>query len=114
MKNIFAVCAYVLSIIGAVFVLIFRRNDAFAAYHAKQSLGIAVAAIVAFVVWAVGGWVISWIPYIGFIVAVACFALVIAAYITLAICSIVGIKYAWQGKQQPVPIIGEKILRYLG
>ena len=114
MKNIFAVCAYVLSILGAAFVLIFRRNDAFAAYHAKQSLGIAIAAIVAFVVWAVGGWVISWVPYIGFIVAVACFALVIVAYIALAICSIIGIKYAWQGKQQPVPIIGEKILRYLG
>ena len=113
MKNIFAVCAYVLSIFGAAFVLIFRKKDTFAAYHAKQSLGIAVAAALALAVWALIGWAISWIPYVGFIVAVACFALVIAAHVTLAICSIIGIKYAWQGKQQPVPIIGERILRYL-
>ena len=56
---------------GAIAVLLFRRDDRFAVYHAKQSLGLVGLAIVIFVVWTIAGWIISWIPFIGFILAMA-------------------------------------------
>jgi uncharacterized membrane protein len=98
--------AYLLNIIGALYVLLARRNDKFAVYHAKQSLGITLLAIAVFVIWIVVAWIIAWIPYVGFIFAMALFSLVIAAYLVLAIVYILGMKYALDEKMQPVPIFG--------
>jgi uncharacterized membrane protein len=113
MSRYFAFFAYLLNVIGAVFVLLFRRNDQFAVYHAKQSLGLIVLAGVIFLVWAVVGWVISWIPFIGFIFAMAMFALVIAAYIAITISWFLGMKYALGEQMQPVPMVGGLIQRFL-
>lgn len=111
MSKYFAFFAYLLSIIGALYVLIFRRKDDFAVYHAKQSLGIVFLAISLFVAWMGFGWIISWIPYVGFIFAIAFFSLVIAGYLVLFVSWIIGIKYALDEKKQPVPIVGGYALR---
>jgi len=102
----FALLAYLLSLVGALYVLLARRNDKFAVYHAKQSLGIAMLALVVLITWIVIAWILAWIPYFGFIFAMASFALVIAAYLVLAIAYILGMKYALDEKMQPVPIVG--------
>jgi uncharacterized membrane protein len=102
----FALLAYLLSLVGALYVLLARRNDKFAVYHAKQSLGIAMLALVVLITWIVIAWILAWIPYLGFIFAMASFALVIAAYLVLAIAYILGMKYALDEKMQPVPIVG--------
>jgi uncharacterized membrane protein len=113
MSKYFAFFAYLLSLIGAIIVLLVRRHDRFAVYHAKQSLGILLIAVGVLLGWIVVGWVVSWIPYIGFIVAIALFALVIAAYIILAVCWLIGMGYALHEKMQPVPLVGGLILRVL-
>ena len=113
MNRYSAFFAYLFSVVGAIFVLFFRRNDRFAVYHAKQSLGFIVLAIVLFVVWGIAGWVISWIPFIGFILAMATFAPVIAGFITLVISWIVGMRYALNEQMQPVPMVGGLIQRFL-
>jgi uncharacterized membrane protein len=110
-SKVFAFLAYLLSIIGALYVLFARREDEFAVYHAKQSLGIAIIAIGVFIAWVVFGWIISWIPYIGFIFAMALFSLVIAAYVLLIISCITGMVNALQMKRQPVWVIGDWILQ---
>jgi uncharacterized membrane protein len=111
MSRYIAFLAYLLSVVGAVFVLLFRRNDRFAVFHAKQSLGLVLLAVMVIIIWAVAGWLMSWIPYIGFIFAMATFALVIASYMTLFISWLMGIKYALEEKMQPVPVIGGLIQR---
>jgi uncharacterized membrane protein len=113
MSRYAAFFAYFLSVIGAIFVLLFRRNDRLAVYHAKQSIGLIVVAVAIFAIWAIIGWVVSWIPFLGFIFAMAAFALVIAAYITLAVSWIAGMKYALDEKMQPVPMFGGLIQRFL-
>jgi len=113
MSRYVAFFAYLLSVIGAVVVLLLRRDDRFAVYHAKQSLGLVLLAVVAVVVWTVAGWLMSWVPYVGFILAMATFALVIAAYITLVIGWLIGMKYALEEKMQPVPVVGGLIQRFL-
>ena len=111
--QIFACLAYLLNIVGALYVLLFRRKDAFAVYHAKQSLGITLVAIVVFIAWVVIGWLLSWIPYIGLIFAMALFSLVIVAYIVLIRDYIIGLVYVFHAKMQPVPIVGRIIIRLL-
>jgi uncharacterized membrane protein len=102
----FAFLAYLLSVVGALYILLARRNDKFAVYHAKQSLGITILALAVLIVWIVIAWIIAWIPYVGFIFAMALFSLVMAAYLVLAIVYILGMKYALDEKMQPVPIVG--------
>jgi uncharacterized membrane protein len=111
MSKYFAFIAYLLSVIGAAFILLARRNDRFAVYHAKQSLGLFLVAIGVLLAWIVVGWTLAWIPYIGFIFAMALFALAIAAYIALIVCWFMGMHYALDGKIQPVPLVGGLILR---
>ncbi len=113
MSRYIAFFAYLLSVVGAVFVLLFRRDDRFAVYHAKQSLGLVLLAIAILIVWGVAGWLVSWIPYLGFIIAIATFALVIAAYITLMIGWLFGMKSALEERMQPVPVVGGLIQRFL-
>ncbi len=109
--KLFALFAYLLSFIGALLVLFLRRKDDFARYHARQSLGIALLALALFAAWGVVGWVMAWIPAVGFLFAVALFSLVIAGCFMLIISSISGMVYAVQGKMQPPLFIGEIALK---
>jgi uncharacterized membrane protein len=101
-----AFLAYLLSIFGWLYVFLFRREDEFAVYHAKQSMVLTIAAIGAPVVWAVAAWVVAWIPLIGPVIAAALFALVLLAYVALGAIWIVGMVNALQAKMKPVPIVG--------
>jgi uncharacterized membrane protein len=111
MSKYLAFFAYLFSAIGAAFVLLTRRNDRLAVYHAKQSLGLLIVAVGVLLSWIVVGWVLAWIPYVGFIFAMALFALVIAAYIALIVCWFMGMHYALDEKMQPVPLVGDLILK---
>jgi hypothetical protein len=46
-------------IFGWFIVVIVARKDRFAAYHAKQSLGLSLAVILAPLLWLVIGWLIA-------------------------------------------------------
>lgn len=109
--KIFALFAYLLSFISALLVLFLRRKDEFARYHARQSLGITGIALALFVAWGGIGWVMAWIPAVGFILTISLFSLVIAGYLMLIISSISGMVYAVQGKMQPPLFIGEIALK---
>ena len=102
----FALGAYLFSFVGALYVLFARRNDKLAVYHARQSLGLALFALAAFIVWVVLAWLLTWIPYVGFILGMALFSLVIAAYLVLFGSCLAGMKSALHEKMQPVPIFG--------
>jgi uncharacterized membrane protein len=101
-----AFLAYLLSLPGALFVLLARRDDAFAVYHARQSLAIVIAAIVTPLAWVVVAWVCAWIPLVGAVVGLSLFALVIAAYAGLAVSWIVGMVFALRGLARPAPLVG--------
>ena len=104
-SKLFAFLAYLLLIIGWLLVLLFRRNDKFAMYHTKQSVMLVIGAVVVPLVWAVAAWIISWIPFIGFILAVAFFALVIAIELCFLIAWIIGMVNVWRGRAKPLPFV---------
>ena len=106
-----AFISYLLSLPGALFVLLARRDDLFAVYHARQSLRLALIGIAAPIVWAVLAWVLAWIPIVGGMLGVVLFALVIATYVGIAISWIAGMIYSLKGQVRPMPLFGIRLAR---
>lgn len=105
-KRHLAFLAYLLSIFGSLYVLLFHRKDGFARYHAKQSLGLTIIAVCAPAVWALIAWIAVWIPLVGPVMAAALFSLVIATYIALIVSWFIGMIYALQAEMKPLPLMG--------
>jgi uncharacterized membrane protein len=103
--------SYLLSLPGALFVLLARRDDGFAVYHARQSLVLAIATIVTPLVWAILAWALAWIPLIGAMLAVMLFALMLAALVGLLFSWITGLVYSLKGLVRPIPIVGARATR---
>lgn len=104
-----AAVAYLLVVVGPTLLLALRRDDELVRYHARQALGLVALAVAVFVIWAVVGYVISLLPYFGFIVAVTLFAVVIGVYLVLAAVWITGIVTSLRLQLRPLPIVGKRI-----
>lgn len=64
--------------------LLLKKDSEFAKYHGKQGLILLL------------GWIVSWIPFLGWIV-----------WLVVAILSIIGILNALGGKMTPLPLVGQ-------
>ena len=92
-KNI-AVISYI-TIIGLIIAYVMNndKKDAFATYHIKQSLGLAATGL------ALG--IVGMIPILGWIIN-------ILGIIVLLYMWVMGLMTAINGKESPVPFLGEK------
>lgn len=93
----FAILSYALSFVSLPFFLVplIMRNNAYALYHAKQSL----------MIW-LGGIAVS---LVGSVLLVVCIGAVIllAGGIFLLVLNIMGLINAINGKMEPIPVIGK-------
>ena len=105
-----AFIAYLLPVIGWLYVWIFRRKDAFAMYHLRQAIALLLLLLIVFGGWAVAAWVVAWIPY-GFVFSMGMFALVIAAGLGIIIAWIIGMLNALRGLIVPAPFAGSLAAR---
>lgn len=105
-NRVLAFLTYLLPIVGSLFVLLFGRRNALALYHACQSLALFLGVIVVPVGWAVIGWLVAQIPVAGPILAVALFALVIAAAIAVVVGWLTGLANALRARFIPIPVFG--------
>jgi uncharacterized membrane protein len=103
--------SYLLSLPGALYVLLARRTDLFAVYHARQSLRLALIGLAAFPIWVVVAWALAWIPLIGGMLGVILFALVLATYVGVLISWIAGMIYSLKGQTRPLPLFGTRSTR---
>jgi uncharacterized membrane protein len=94
-----------LPVVGWLYVLLFHRKDPFAVYHLKQSIGLVLFLVMVTVGVAAVGWVLAWIPYM-FVLSIALFSLVIAAYAFGIVVWIIGMANALRGQAIPLPISG--------
>ena len=94
-----AIIAY-LTFIGLViaFVMNNEKKDPFATYHIRQSLGLVLTSIALSL--------INVIPILGWIISL------VGAFVLLYMW-IVGLLNAINGRENPVPILGEKYLEWL-
>ena len=105
-SRVSAVLAYLLPIVGWLYVLLFEPRNELAVYHLKQSIGLVVFLAATTAGWLVAGWALAWIPYV-FVLSVALFALVIAAYIYGVVAWVLGMRNAARARLAPLPLFGE-------
>jgi len=101
---VFAALSYIPAV-GWLVVLLVRRQDRFAMFHLRQSIGLFLFLLAIILVWLAFSWVAAWLPF-GMIASSASFALVIMAYIVGAVSWIVGIIYALLGRPIVMPFFG--------
>jgi uncharacterized membrane protein len=100
------VLAYLVPVIGWLYVLFFQRKNSLAVYHLKQSIGLFVFLVATTVGWAVVGWALAWIPYMA-VLGIALFAIVIAAYFYGVVAWILGLSNALSARRAPLPLFGQ-------
>ena len=104
--KIAAFLSYLLLVPGWLFVLIFRRKDSHASFHARQSMLINLLALVMIAAWFVVTWLVVSIPIMGPIFAWFLFAIVITAFIFLAVVWIMGMVRSFRENSRPLPLFG--------
>jgi uncharacterized membrane protein len=92
---------------GWLIVLLFRRKDSHASFHARQSLVLNLFAFLVLVAWFVITWLVIGIPIIGAIFAWFAFAIVIAIFVFVVYGWIIGMVRSFQEVQKPLPLIGQ-------
>ncbi|HUV05064.1 MAG TPA: DUF4870 domain-containing protein [Armatimonadota bacterium] len=93
-SRLFAFLAYLLSIIGVLIVILTKKEDRYAVYHAKQSLVLFIGCVIAGIVMALP------IPVIAQLVSSL-------LYLLLFVLWVIGIINSLTGQQKPLPIIGQ-------
>jgi len=111
---LFAVLAYVLPVIGGVIGLIADGGNSLTRFHARQSIAAVLTLILAFLAWAVGGYIISLIPIAGPILAIALFSLVIAMALFLLANWLISLVMALRGAERTIPIANRVVARLFG
>ena len=101
--KIFAFLAYFLSIIGFLIVLLAKKDNKFAMYHAKQSLVLFVASVVVFIARGIVSIPLLLIPILGWAVMAL---LWFVGYAVVLVFVVLGIINALTGKEKPLPVIG--------
>jgi uncharacterized membrane protein len=100
-----AVLAYLLPVLGWLYVFFYQRRNSLALYHLRQAIGLVLFLIVILMAWAVVGWLLAWIPYLD-VLSIALFALVMSAYFYGAAAWLFGIYNALRNRESPLPLFG--------
>lgn len=96
-ERLFAFLCYLISIIGVLIVLATKNERGeFSIYHAKQGMTLFIAAIIAWIVAAILGF----IPIMGLIIGWILWIAILALWI-------IGMVNALNGKEVPLPLIGQ-------
>jgi uncharacterized membrane protein len=101
-----ALLAYLIPVIGWLYVFFFQRKNGFAVFHLRQSIGLFLFLIAVLVGWAVIGWLLAWIPFMATL-SMALFTMVIAAYFYGFIAWILGMNNALSNRLSPLPGFGQ-------
>ena len=107
---------YFLPVIGWIIGLTVLRRNLTALYHSCQALALTLGLVFVPLVWAVGAWLLAWIPVAGPALAIATFSLVVAAIPAIVLAWVIGMINALRDEVLPVPVfgyLGEQIFRRL-
>lgn len=94
-SNLFAFLAVLLSIIGFVIAYAVKKDDKYVMHYAKQSLVLFIAWIILWVV----GMVLSFIPFLGWIISRI-------IYLGLVVLWVIGLIYSLSGEMKYIPLVG--------
>jgi len=104
-QRIPAFISYFLPVVGWIYVGVFQRKNPFAIFHMRQSICLALFAVLITLAWGAVTWVLAWIPY-AFVFGMVLFTLPLAGYIFCVIAWVTGMVNALRGLEAPLPLIG--------
>jgi uncharacterized membrane protein len=100
-----AVFAYLIPVIGWLYVFFFQRKNDLAIFHLRQAIGLFLFLIGAMIAWIVVATIIAFIPYMAAL-GMALFTLVIAAYMYGFVAWIMGMTNAFNSRLALLPLFG--------
>jgi uncharacterized membrane protein len=103
--RISAFIAYLLPVLGWIYLGLFQRQNRLAIFHLKQAISLVLFLLAAFFGWAIIGYLLAFIPY-GAVFSVAFFSLVLFAFIVGAVIWIIGMVNALRGRMEDLPFVG--------
>lgn len=104
--KIFAILAYLLGIIGFLIVLLAKKDNKFAMYHAKQALMVNIAAIVVAIPLAIVMMVLMFIPFVNIVAGILGMLFWLCFVLCLLVLVVMGIIAAINLQMKPLPVIG--------
>jgi uncharacterized membrane protein len=110
-KRITAFIAYLLPVIGWIYIWGFQPKNEFARFHLKQAIGLVLYLIAVVIGWVVVAWIITWIPY-GFILAMSLFTVLMVAFIVGLVAWLTGLLNALNGRVANLPLFGQQASRF--
>jgi uncharacterized membrane protein len=100
-----AILAYLVPVLGWLYVFFFQRKNSLAIYHLRQSIGLFLFLVATLVGWAMVGWILAWIPFLA-VLSIALFSIVIVAYFYGIVAWILGMSNAFSARETPLPLFG--------
>jgi uncharacterized membrane protein len=100
------VLAYLIPVIGWLYVLFFQRKNELAVYHLRQAVGLLLFLVAVLAGWAIIAWILAWIPFVA-VLSAALFTIVITAYLYGLAAWILGMSKALRGQLTPLPLFGQ-------
>ncbi len=100
------VIAWLLPVIGWAWLWLQHRADERARQALREALALWLTVIGAFAVWAPAAWLVAWLPFVGPLVALASFSLVLSTWLLCAILWLGGLLRALRGDERPLPLLG--------
>ena len=104
-ERLTSVLSYVF-VIGWVYALIAGPQSRLVRFHLKQSIGMVLYTLGAFILWALVAWLAALIPFAGMMLAVFLFSLVVVVLLSLLPIWLVGLINAARGQYAVLPIMG--------
>ena len=111
LEKILCVLAYFFSLPGALIVRLAGKKSVFCLHHARRSLELFLFMAFLFVSWFIITYILMFIPYGGFPIAVALFGIIVAAEVFSLVLCIIGIIKALQGKNVVFPFVSSLMTR---
>ncbi len=110
----YAALAYVLPLFGGIIGILADGGNPLTRLHAQQSIATVITLILSFFVWAISGYIIGLIPWIGPVISISLFSLVISLAAFLVINWLLSFLRALRGEARVIPLANRVALRLFG
>jgi uncharacterized membrane protein len=107
-SKLFGALAYLLSVVTGIVVLLMKKEDAYAKFHAMQSILVFVVVFIVYVILTIAAVILSYIPIIGQILGLLVVLLQGLISLVMLILWLLLMWKAYSGVKWKLPVVGDK------
>ena len=110
-ENVEGALCYVLGLLSGIIFFVMETENKFVRFHAVQSIIAFLAIFVIWIVLAIIGIILAFIPFIGWVLSTV---LGLVFLLVVFVVWIVGMLKAYQGEKYKFPVVGDMAEKYAG